>query len=91
MADEEWTTNGTTANSWSTYNYNNSNNPNNSNWTEPNPTTINYNTPPTYMTTTSRQQPPQPPQHRGPTPQQPKKDGFSSLFVAETSFPAWED
>lgn len=60
---------------------------NNTNWSShtynlgygPNPT-ISHSAQPTYVTTTSRQQP----QHS-------KKDGFSSLFVAETSFPSWED
>ena len=77
MATDDW--NNRTTNNWSSYN--------NNGWEEPNQT-INYqHTPPTYVTTTSRQQPPQPPQHRP----SPKKDGFSSLFVAETSFPSWED
>lgn len=80
MADEEWTNNGGATN-WSTYN-------SNSGWNDQNPSpTINYNTQPTYVTQTSRQQP-QPPQHHRPAP---KKDGFSSLFIAETSFPSWED
>lgn len=78
MAEEEWATNGNT-NNWSTYNYS-------SGYNDQNPT-INYNTPPTYVTQTSRQQPRQPQNHRS----SPKKDGFSSLFVAETSFPSWED
>lgn len=77
MAEDEFTTNGN-ANNWSTYN-------SNTGWNDQNPT-INYNTQPTYMTTTSRQQPPQPQQHRP----SPKKDGFA-MFVAETSFPSWED
>ncbi|KAL7023711.1 hypothetical protein ACKWTF_012747 [Chironomus riparius] len=86
MATDDWnTTNGGSNQNWSTYNYN-SNNSNNSNWNEPN-ATINYTTQPTYVTTTSRQQPPQPPQHRP----SPKKEGFSTLFVAESSFPSWED
>lgn len=67
------------SNNWSSYNYN-------SGWNDQNQT-ISYNTEPTYITTTTRQQPPQSTQSR---PNQ-KKDGFSSLFVAETSFPSWED
>lgn len=74
MAEDDWATN-ENKNNWK---YNTA-------WSEQN-TTINYNTQPTYVTQTSRQQPreqpPRPP---------PKKDGFSSLFVAETSFPSWED
>lgn len=73
MADEEWTENG--SNKWNAYE-----------WNDPNPS-INYNTQPTYITQTSRQQPSQPTNHKA----TPKKDGFSSLFVAETSFPSWED
>lgn len=49
--------------------------------------TINYSSQPTYATTARRQQPPQPQNHCS----SPKKDGFSSLFVAETNFPSWED
>jgi hypothetical protein len=83
MATDDWNNPTTNGNNWSSYN----NSYNNAGWEEPN-ATINYqHTPPTYVTTTSRQQPPQPPQHRP----SPKKDGFSSLFVAETSFPAWDD
>lgn len=78
MAEDEWTTNGG-ANNWGAYN-------SNSGWNEQNPT-INYNTQPTYVTQTTRQQPHPPPQHRA----SPKKDGFSSLFIAETSFPSWDD
>jgi hypothetical protein len=85
MANDEWNNGTTNGNNWSTYNYNNNAA---AGWNEPNNPTINYqHTPPTYVTTTSRQQPPQPPQHRP----SPKKDGFSSLFVAETSFPSWDD
>jgi hypothetical protein len=82
MAEDEWnTTNNGGSNNWSTYNYNNSS------WNEQNPT-INYTTQPTYVTTASRQQPPPPPQHRP----SPKKEGFSTLFVAEThSLPTWDD
>jgi hypothetical protein len=80
MAEEEWAANGK-GNNWSTYNYNNAG------FNDQNPT-ISYNTPATYVTTTSRAQPPQAPQHQRPSP---KKDGFSSLFIAETSFPSWED
>jgi hypothetical protein len=72
MAEDEWT-NGS---SWN----------GGYGWNEQNPS-INYNTQPTYITQTTRQQPNQRPNHRS----SPKKDGFSSLFVAETSFPSWED
>lgn len=80
MAEEEWRTNENS--NWSSYNYN-------SGWNDQNQT-INYNTEPTYITTTTRQQPPQSTQSARPNNNQ-KKDGFSSLFVAETSFPSWED
>lgn len=80
MADDEWRMK-ENSNNWSSYNCN-------SGWNDQNQNqTINYNTEPTYITTTTRQQPPQSTQSR---PNQ-KKDGFSSLFVAETSFPSWED
>lgn len=78
MADDEWASNGNKDN-WNTYNYN-------TGWNEQNPT-INYSTQPTYATQTTRQQPREPNQNRA----SPKKDGFSSLFIAETSFPSWED
>lgn len=67
---------------WNNYEYNGAWNNGNQ---QQNAATINYNTPPTYVTATSRQQPPQSQQHHGP------KDGFSSLFVHDASLPSWDD
>lgn len=98
--EEEWTattanTNGAGANSWTTYNINNTT------WDEHNSTAATYNNQPTYITTTSLQQPPSqgPPstqqqqqqQQRPSKTKTPKKDGFSSLFIADNSFPSWDD
>lgn len=80
MAEDEWNT---TNNGGAQNNYGF----NNSGWNEPN-ATINYTTQPTYVTVASRQQPPPPPTRQSTSP---KKEGFSTLFVAETHFPSWED
>lgn len=79
MAEDDWgaTEQNNSNNSWGTYG-----------WNDQATTTINHNSQPTYVTQTQRQQPRQ--QQPAPRPS-PKKDGFSSLFVAETSFPSWED
>ena len=97
--EEEWTAttanNGAGANSWTTYNINNT-----GQWDEHNSTAATYNNQPTYITTTSLQQPPSqgPPtsqqqqKQRPPKTQTTKKDGFSSLFIADnSSFPSWDD
>lgn len=98
--EEEWTAttanNGAGANSWTTYNINNTK------YDQHNSTAATYNNQPTYITTTSLQQPPSqgPPstqqqqqqqQQRPSKTQTTKKDGFSSLFIADNSFPSWDD